>query len=172
MEISDFTIEQAREDSANLKKQKGHNNPSTIEMSHDRDIIGSIAQNIVFEYFDQEGLYIAKTSFFDKAIHRDACDFEHRGLNDVKGSPTRNGYNKIYPSTSFLLSDHQRDKKVDWYTFVRLDMENREAHIAGVIAYYDFLEYSKPMESPNLKSPCHYIETKYLKPFRDYVFGV
>ena len=172
VDISDEVLHQATIDEKNVRSQKGANNPSTIRMTTANDYIGSIAQNIVFEYFDEIGIAIEKTAYFDKQIHKDLCDFEHRGRNDIKGSPTHGKWNEVYSSTSFLLSDHQRNKEVDWYTFVRIDLDHNIAHIAGVISYSDFLEKSEEMKSENLKSPCHSITAKHLKPFREYVFAV
>lgn len=172
IEITQDLIDQAEIDAKNIKQQKGANNKSTINMVNNHDIIGSIAQNVVFRYFEQNGILIEETPYFDKSIHKDKCDFEHRGLNDVKGSPAKRGWKEIRPYTSFLLSDHQRAKKVDWYTFVRLDMDDRIAHIAGVISYQDFLDKSVEATFANLKSPCHYIEAKHLEPMRRYAFGI
>lgn len=172
VDITDDMIEQAQLDNRSLKNQKGKDNKSTILMTVNNDIIGSIAQNSVFKFFDESSIYIEKTKYFDKSIHKDKCDFEHRGLNDVKGSPTKGKWNEVYPNTSFLLSDHQLEKEVDWYTFVRVDFDNRIAHIAGVISYSDFMDKAQKMESPNLKSPCHFIMAKHLQSFRNYAFGV
>lgn len=172
VEITEELIQQAELDNESIKRQKGDDNKSTILMTESNDFIGSLAQNSVFQYFDDVGIYIQKTSFFDKSIHQDECDFEHRGLNDIKGSPTTKQWNQVYPRSRFLLSDHQLKKEVDWYTFVKIDLEENIAHIAGVINYGDFMDKSEPFQSQNTKSPCHFILAKDLKPFRDYVFGV
>lgn len=172
IDIDSDIIDQAIKDERSLKAQKGSNNKSTIKMTKLNDYIGSIAQNSVFKYFEQNNLPIEKTPYFDKRINRDSCDLEHRGLNDVKGSPTHFKWNEIFPRTSFLLSDHQRGKVVDWFTFVKIDLDHNIAHIAGVISYEDFLAKSEPVKSDKLKSPCHSIRARDLKPFREYVYGV
>lgn len=172
IDITDDIIERAVLDEKNIKKQKGLHNASTINMSDNHDYIGSIAQNSVFRFFDREGLHIEKTPYFDKDIHKDLCDFEHRGMNDVKGSPTKGVWNEVKPYTSFLLSDHQREKVVDWYTFVKVDLDHNIAHIAGVINYYDFLNKGEEVISDKLKSPCHSIKAKDLVPFYKYAYGI
>ena len=172
LDISEDILHQATIDEKNVKSQKGNNNYSTIRMTTNNDYVGSIAQNIVFKYFDDIGIAIEKTAYFDKLIHKDLCDFEYRGRNDIKGSPTNGKWNEVYSNTSFLLSDHQMGKKVDWYTFVRVDLDHNIAHIAGVISYKDFFEKSEEMKSDRIKSPCHFITAKHLKPFRDYVYAV
>lgn len=171
IDITDDLLEQAKIDEQNMKRQKGENNPTEILMTKDDHYIGSVAQNIVFRWFDESGIYVEKTKYFDETIHQDRCDFEHRGLNDVKGSPTKGKWNEVYPNTSFLLSNHQLEKVVDWYTFVRVDFEKEVAHIAGVISYQDFMDKSKPLDHENLKHPCRQILAKQLKPFRNYAFG-
>lgn len=162
----------AIEDDKRLKQQKGQNNKSQILMTSRNDIIGSIAQNIVLSYFEQEEIDVESTLYFDETIHQDTCDFIYRGKNDVKGSPANARFNEVWPSTTFLLSDKQRDKRVDWYTFVRVDLDNNVAHIAGVISYDDFIKHSVRFDNPNLKSPCHTIEAKRLLSFKSYVFGI
>lgn len=170
--IPEYLKQKAIDDDKKIKSQKGQNNQSQILMTRNNDIIGSIAQNIVLLYFEENGIAVDSTKYYDESIHQDTCDFIHRGKNDVKGSPTRGRYNQVFGSTTFLLSDKQREKEVDWYTFVRLDMEKNLAHIAGVIRYEDFLRHSKPLESAKIKSPCHMIEAKSLLPFKNYAFGI
>lgn len=171
LEISRELIEQAKIDDHNLKRQKGQDNNSQIMMTQNNDIIGSIAQNIVFQYIEDSGVYVEKTDYYDRSINQDLCDFKHRGLNDIKGSRVRNKeWADIYPNTDFLRSDAQAEKVVDWYTFVRLDPHELIAHIAGVISYQDFNDLSEPIE--NLPFPGRGIKAKYLKSFYKYLFAV
>lgn len=171
IDINEDIIKQAVSDEQNIQRQKGFQNKTTKLMSMDRDYVGSIAQNSVFEYFRQIEIDIDTTPYFDKSINQDTCDFIHRGRNDIKGSPTKGKWNEVRPYTSFLLSDHQREKEVDWYTFVKVDLDHNVAHIAGVISYKDFLELSQPVNHTNLKHPCHNILAKDLLPFRKYAYG-
>lgn len=169
IDITPDMLVQAHKDEANIKNQKGLANPSTKFLSNDRDFIGSLGQNAVFGWFEEAGIYIEKTPYFNQNINNDKFDFFHRGANDVKSSPMQNGWSDIYPMSAFLISEHQKQKVLDWYTFVKVDLENMVVHIAGVISYEDFWKNST---EEKYKVNCNKILAKQLQPFRDYALGV
>jgi hypothetical protein len=174
--VSDELLELAHQEAESLKKQKGVNNPTTFNMNADRDIIGSLGQNGVVEYMKS----IKKdpteiTPYFSPFIHKDQYDFVYNGLsNDVKTTPMRlfrdgTPYRILYPNTSYLVHDNDQEKKIDIYTFVSVNLEERLLHIAGVISYKKFWRIARQCPYPNIKAPCHMIGIGELLPFPQYL---
>lgn len=168
VDITEELIQQALQDERNLARQKGENNPTTNVLSKRRDFVGSLGQNAVFLWFENAGIEIDKTPYFNPNIHDDKFDFVHRGTNDVKSKQLGKGWGTIYPRSSFIVSYHQKPKPMDWYTFVGIDLENNIAHIAGVISASEFWDKCEDIQ---LKIKSGKILAKDLMPFRNYVFA-
>jgi hypothetical protein len=165
LDISEDLKDQAMIDTKKIKDQKGFNNPTTIELNKDNDYIGSLAQNGFFQYINAIGYKLDETTpFFDNKLHKDDYDFKHRGATyDIKGSPMQSGWQEVKPSSQFLIKNDSEGKKVWYYYFVKVDLENDILHFAGIIPYEQVWRDDNQFES---KYPCRYIKGKELKPFR------
>lgn len=141
-------------------------------MRDDRDFIGALAQNGVNEWLENREM--AETfPFFIPGIYRDECDYILDGRNDIKGSGFKAGYQKkIYPETHFLVRNNyanQAEKHgIRRYTFVRVDPDGMQLHIAGVIGRGRFDEISRP--EPGAQYPARYVLAKWLDCFQQFVY--
>lgn len=155
--ITEKMIEQAREDSRLIKEQKGKGNKTSIILTEDNDFLGSLAQNGVFKYLDSKGVKYTPSKFFDSSIHKDNCDFLMKGKKwDVKGSPT-GGYT-IGPMSRYLVMLDDKEKIVDYYLFVKIDMDKKMLYIPGYIRYKEFWEEKGVVSThPNIKYPCWHV---------------
>lgn len=173
-EITDDLLHQAIEDEKNMLAQKGIVNRTTVDMNRHRDKIGSLAQNGLFEKVKELGVKLDSTTpYFDATIHSDLADFWHRGgSNDIRGSVMGREFSIVYPNSRLLVYDNDREKDIDWYTFVKIDENCLKGHIVGVIRYDKVWTDDHIYRSPKLKAPCHYVYARETKPFRDYLFGI
>lgn len=171
--ISRSLKDQAEEDSKNITQQKGFVNASTVNLSERRDYVGSIAQNGLIEKIYSMGIKVEEvTPYFNSSIHQDEYDFKQRGARvDVKGSEMTSDFPQVYPNTRFLIKDKSKDKRVDYYAFVKVNLEDDLIHIAGIISYEDFWTLGQPFIG-KFKNPSHFVLAKDLKPLMPFILGV
>jgi len=176
VDIEDWLYKMALDDDSGLKNQKGANNPTTVRISENRDIIGSLGQNGVFCYVeDYLGMgFDAKTPYFSPSLHNDVYDFKFRGATyDIKSSdigkfPDGTPCTIIYPNTHHGMKSASEDKPMDYYVFVKVDLKNMRVHIAGVIGYDLFWSFRQKKLVRGI--PYQYVTTKQLEPFRKHYF--
>lgn len=156
--ITEEMFIQAKEDSKNIKEQKGVGNKTSIVLTEDNDFIGSLAQNGVFRYLDLQGIQYTRSRFFDSSIHKDSYDFLVKDKKwDVKGSPKDPKY-EIGENSRYLVMLDDKEKIVDYYLFVKVDVGNKIIYIPGYIGYKEFWEGKGALFiSPKVKYPCWYI---------------
>lgn len=167
--IIEYHISQDMIDLATLHEQKisaqKQHSQTTLPLNKRRDFLGSLGQQAVIEYLFSKGFSPEYTDYFDAKINRDECDLVWRGKLDVKTSSFDT--EEIMSWSRLLISDHQKDKRVDNYIFVKV--KDDEAYILGQLPYDDFWDISKPI---TYKTPCHYVTFKQLKGFREFVYGI
>lgn len=169
--ITDELFELAEYEMAKLKAQKGENNPTTVNITNNHDLIGSLAQNAVFTYIENMGIYVETTPYYDPRRNADKCDLYHRGqFVDIKGSSIYK-YPHVTRYTKHLVYDHQKDKPMDEYLFCKVDIDNRLVHIAGLVSYEEAWQ-DKYRYMVKGKHPAHQIPQPVLKPFREWLLGV
>ncbi len=133
-----------------------------------RNFYGALGEIVVRTYFESTNVEATFPQYFDASVTGDKYDFFHRGSVDVKTSPGDSSTNNC-----FLVGKHQKDKKIDYYCFVKIDKERQEGHIFGVIGYEDFWNSGNPsFKTPRMKTPAHMIRTEHLEPMREFVYGV
>jgi hypothetical protein len=177
--ITEDMVRQARMDESKIIAQKGgiwDADGEWTEQSDDCDFIGSLAQQAVSIQFRIWGFHPPETPFFNPDITHDPFDFFWREERlDVKGSPTSKDWPDVYPKSRFLRIDHKGEKdlgKTDRYIFVKIDLQDRLAIIAGVIGVKKFWNIAQDCSGMGIKTPSHYVLAKDLDSFRDFVFGV
>ena len=171
VELSSALKEIAVEQEQALARQKGMGNPSTKPLNARRDYLGSLAQNCILDYFQSRGMDggLEMTPYFDPMRSKDEFDFRYRGSTyDVKSKPVGK-FKSVNGRTTYLVSNHQKNKRVDNYCFISIDTEEDLAHIAGVISFDEFWDKSTEPHGDWVKSPCHMIEAKYLRGIEEIV---
>lgn len=165
--ITKELLEQAKRDNEDMLKQKGKNNPTTLILNEENDIIGSLGQNAMFVYMDLRKIEYKKTRFFDKNIHQDSCDFEcGKASFDVKCSPTSKDFPSVFGNSRLLVKNASKGKYVDYYVFAKIT-EKKVVHLVGYIGYRDFWEKKgKPFVSSKVKEPCTYVLVSDLVAFK------
>lgn len=164
VELSDYAIESAEEDERKLIEQKGFNNHTTLALNSRRDLIGSLGQNSILDLFQSYGMAggLEMSPYFNPLSNQDEFDFKYRGSTfDVKSSPMRK-FKYVTTRSTFLISDHQEKKHVDFYCFAQVDLDNMIIHYPGVIRYEDFWTLSEPAVGEWVKSPAHIISAQKL----------
>lgn len=162
--ISSEMIALALEHKQKISAQKQHSS-FTVPLNKDRDYLGSLGQQAVIEYIFSKGFTPEYTEYFDPQKSHDDCDLIWRGKLDVKTSSFDTP--EIMSWSKLLISDHQREKRVDNYVFVKVKEE--EAYILGQLPYDDFWDISIPIQ---YKTPAHYVTFKQVLPFREFLYGV
>ena len=171
VEITDILKEIATEQEQKLAQQKGIGNSTTRPYSGNRDYVGSIGQNCISDFFETTGMSggLILSPYYSPNMHADNFDFEYRGITyDVKSTMMKK-YKFVTGYSTYIINDHQQNKRVGRYCFVSVDLDNDMCHIAGVIDYDKFWSLSNPAVGDWVKGSAHIIEAKYLMPISDIV---
>jgi hypothetical protein len=144
------------------------NSKKTLALNKRMHFYGALGEIIVKTFFDMHEIPGDFAEYFDKHVSGDEYDFKHREQTvDVKTSLGNSNLNG-----RCFVNHRQKDKKVDYYCFVKIDKERQEANIMGVISYEQFYRYAKYFDTPKMKSPAYGVLTDYLEPFRKFVYGI
>jgi hypothetical protein len=116
---------------------------------------------------------------FDATITSDDFDFMWRyELCDVKGSPFGKKWHDVVPNSHFFIESSKelfhRRKGLKRYIFVKIDLEDDMAVIAGVISVEDFWKKGGDARVAGMKvlTPTTFVDAPQLESFRKFAFGI
>lgn len=172
--ISEEVLQQSLEDEKKLLAQKGDNNPTTLKLHSRMNLVGALAQNVVFESLDDWGVPYEGSPVFNPNRHNDDFDFRtDRGNIDIQGKPMtlRDGtiVQDVYPNTKYYVKNEKRDRNMQYFCFVSLSAKRRIAHIAGIISCVTLWGLH---QEANLTHPCHFVYARQLTSLRDFMFHI
>lgn len=170
-QITSEMYEQAIDDQKMMAKQKGEENPTTLVLNKEMNIIGSLAQNAVINQIRDWGIDVMTGQYFDSESHNDEYDFLYSGFRcDVQGSTMKPGMDNVFPGTNYLFKNQKKYKPMDYYVPCSVSLSQMVVHMPGVVSYTDLWEnYGVEVE---YKIPSHMIAAKELRSLRWFIFRV
>lgn len=154
------------------EKQFRENKGIQNMLTEDCDLIGSLAQQAVVKQFELWHFKADNSKIFDPNITSDKYDFIWRYEKcDVKGSSLGKDWHDVFKNTRFLIESEKelshRVKGLQRYVFVKIDLQDRMAIIAGTISFEDFWRKSYDAEEYDMrvKKPTRFILASQLTSF-------
>lgn len=181
-EYDQSLVEQAKEKERILITTLGQNNRKNRQIRDASNVLGYIGQYAsISQVQDVWGIDVVSPDYINPDFKGDEYDWMYDNQRiDTKASPLGKFpdgqvIKNVFPKSRFLIAIEHREKPMDYYCFVKVDLEDKLVHIAGVIRFDDFWRDDRIWEKTGRdgnKYTCGYCFAYDLTDLRKFIFRV